>query len=248
MCTVSYVPLGLDQFILTSNRDENPDRITLQPGEEITIVQSETMPTGQADIICPKDSKAGGSWIAMSTNGKVACLLNGAFKKHVHEPSYRKSRGLILMEYFSFSNAIEFHNKIDLRGIENFTLIMLEEDSGYELRWNGEEKFFKFILKNEAQLWSSCTLYDEETALQKEIKFNNWIETKEKPTVGELSFFHGLNNPDGFLLPARLFGSDEKKQMVKTVSITSVQKRDSSISMHYYDLLTKTSVEKQVEL
>ena len=232
MCTVSYVPLGPGQFILTSNRDENPDRITHQPGEETTIVQSET-------IICPKDSKAGGSWIAMSTQGKVACLLNGAFKKHSQEPPYRKSRGLILMEYFSFSSAIEFHNKIDLKGIENFTLLMLEDDRVFELRWDGEEKFFKFIVETEVQLWSSCTLYDEDSAMQKENKFNSWIETKEKPTVDELNFFHGLNNPDGFLL---------ERPMVKTVSITSIQKMDSFISMHYYDLLTNIAVEKQVEL
>ncbi len=232
MCTVSYVPLGPGQFILTSNRDENPARITHQPGEETTLVASQT-------IVCPKDSQAGGSWIAMSAEGKVACLLNGAFKKHAHTPPYEKSRGLILMDYFSYESAIQFHNKVNLKGIENFTLIMLEEGRVYELRWDGEERFFKFLDEKEPHLWSSCTLYDEATAAQKELKFSTWLEENEKPSVEQLSFFHGYNNPDGFLL---------ERPEVKTVSITSVQKTGSSITMIYYDLLTGTHAEKQVAL
>src|SRR5215216_6452651 len=115
MCTVSYVPLKNKEFILTSNRDENPLRVTHDPGDATTIQDSGT-------IISPRDSKAGGSWIGMSANGKIACLLNGAFKKHHHNPPYSRSRGLVLMEYFSYNSAMEFHNKVKLEGVENFTL------------------------------------------------------------------------------------------------------------------------------
>ncbi len=232
MCTVSYVPLGSGNFILTSNRDENPERVTHEPGDETTIVEAGT-------IICPKDSKAGGSWIAMSTQGKVACLLNGAFIKHSHQPPYRKSRGLILMEYFSYETAIQFHNKIDLKNIENFTLIMLENGMVYELKWDGEEKFFQMKEENETHLWSSCTLYDEETASGKDLKFHSWIDTQTQITADGLSFFHGLNNPDGFLLDLPI---------VKTVSITTVQKSSNEIRMNYHDLLTRDHVEKTVSI
>ena len=230
MCTVSYVPLGPGNFILTSNRDENPQRVTLEPGKSTTLVEAET-------IIAPKDTKAGGSWIAMSAHGKVACLLNGAFVKHQHEPPYRKSRGLVLLDYFSFSTAIEYHNKADLQGIENFTLLMLENGMLYELRWDGQEKFFAMKEEDEPHLWSSCTLYDAETASNKEQKFLHWMEDHEKPTAAELAFFHGLNNPDGFLL---------ELPMVKTVSITTVHKTAADIRMDYYDLLTAHNVEKTV--
>ncbi len=33
MCTVTYLPLGNNDFILTSNRDEQPSRETLEPKE-----------------------------------------------------------------------------------------------------------------------------------------------------------------------------------------------------------------------
>jgi hypothetical protein len=233
MCTVSYVPLGPGNFILTSNRDENPERVTLEPGKQITITKSES-------IICPKDSKAGGSWIAMSDHGKVACLLNGAFIRHKHEPPYSRSRGLVLMEYFSFSSAVDFHNKVDLKGVENFTLLMLENGMVYELRWDGEEKFFQLKDEREPHLWSSCTLYDEETAAFKDLKFQSWIETKPKATAEEIAFFHGYHNPnDGFLL---------ELPQVKTVSITSIQRSAKEIQMTYHDLLTQHDVEKSVSL
>lgn len=232
MCTVSYVPLGSGNFILTSNRDENPNRVTHEPGKETSITESAT-------IICPKDFKAGGTWIAMSVYGKVACLLNGAFIKHKHEPPYTKSRGLILLEYFSYNSAIEFHNKVDLKGIENFTLIMLENELVHELRWDGEEKFFQLKDENEAHLWSSCTLYDQESANNKELVFQTWIDSKEKANVEEIEFFHGLHNPNGFLL---------NMPLVKTVSITSIEKSSTTIRMNYHDLLTGNDMEKTEHL
>lgn len=232
MCTVSYVPLGSGNFILTSNRDENPERVTLEPGNSTTIVESN-------EIICPKDSKAGGSWIAMSASDRVACLLNGAFKKHHHNPPYNRSRGLIVMEYFSSESAIQFHNKVNLQGVENFTLLMFENGMVYEFRWDGEEKFFQLKDERESHIWSSCTLYDEDTAADKEFKFQDWIEQNPKPTADQISFFHGLNNPDGFLL---------ELPMVKTVSITTVAKSKDLITMHYHDLLTGHDVKKSVSL
>ncbi len=228
MCTVSFVPLDSGNFILTSNRDENPDRVTLEP----TIVES-------GEIVCPKDSQAGGSWIAMSTSGKVACLLNGAFKKHEHNPPYSRSRGLIVMEYFSSESAIQFHNKVNLQGVENFTLLMFENGMVYEFRWDGEEKFFQLKDETDPHIWSSCTLYDEDTAADKEFKFQDWMEENPKPTEEQISFFHGYKNPEGFLLDL---------SQVKTVSITSVQKIGNKMRMKYHDLLTGPDADQSITL
>jgi hypothetical protein len=232
MCTVSYVPLGAGNFILTSNRDENPARATLEPGNVTTLVQS-------AAIICPKDSKAGGTWIAMSTSGKVACLLNGAFIKHQHNPPYSKSRGLVLLDYFNYADAGDFNAQVDLNGIENFTLLLVEKQGVFELRWDGKQKYFSLLGDVQPRIWSSCTLYNQEEVEKKEDKFNNWMNRQDGTTVDELAFFHGYKNPEGFLL---------ELPMVKTVSITSVQKTDQEIRMVYRDLLTNQQVEKIINL
>ncbi|MBK9018424.1 MAG: NRDE family protein [Saprospiraceae bacterium] len=39
-----------------------------------------------ASLIFPRDTAAGGTWIAASDTNRVACLLNGAFVKHKHQP------------------------------------------------------------------------------------------------------------------------------------------------------------------
>lgn len=232
MCTVSYVPTGAANFILTSNRDENPERITHLPGEETTIVESNT-------IVCPKDSKAGGTWIAMSGTGKVACLLNGAFVKHKHQPPYRRSRGLILLDYFNFPSAAQFADKIDLDQIENFTLVMVENGKLFELRWDGENKYFKELNASTHHLWSSCTLYDEETANIKFRKFDEWIKSVHHPDSDLLANFHGYKNPEGYILD---------RPMVKTVSITTIQKQDLQLSMCYHDLINLHDVQRQLGL
>ena len=49
MCTVSFIPLSNEDFILTSNRDESPNRKTLTPQKyEINNVQ----------LLFPKDEVA----------------------------------------------------------------------------------------------------------------------------------------------------------------------------------------------
>ncbi|MBK6665833.1 MAG: NRDE family protein [Saprospiraceae bacterium] len=71
MCTVSYMPTK-SGFILTSSRDESKVRKALPPA---------TYHLHGQDLVFPKDILAGGTWIAASERGQVACLLNGAFDK-----------------------------------------------------------------------------------------------------------------------------------------------------------------------
>jgi hypothetical protein len=52
MCTVTYLPLKDNNFILTSNRDETPLRKTIPPK---TYVES------GVELIYPKDELAGGT-------------------------------------------------------------------------------------------------------------------------------------------------------------------------------------------
>ena len=87
MCTVSYIPLAGDDFILTSNRDETPLRKTIPP---------ETYTENTLQITYPKVKLAGGTWVGVSSYQRVICLLNGAFEKHKREKTYRLSRGVVV--------------------------------------------------------------------------------------------------------------------------------------------------------
>lgn len=230
MCTVTFVPTGPGSYILTSNRDENPQRATEEPGYEVMINEAHA-------VVFPRDSKAGGSWIAMSRQNRTVCLLNGAFIKHHHQPPYRKSRGLILLEYFDYAGARDFADRIDLDQVEPFTLVIVE-DGLYELRWDGQQKHFRPLPAHEAHIWSSCTLYTAEVAEAKEKKFREWHASRKDFRPEEIMHFQGLHNPQGYLLDL---------EKVKTVSITSIHNTGHSSEMIYHDLLTDKESRKLIE-
>ena len=73
MCTVTYFPLGKNDFILTSNRDETPFRKTIPPKKYLE---------NGVELTYPKDELAGGTWIGTSSKNRLVCVLNGAFIKH----------------------------------------------------------------------------------------------------------------------------------------------------------------------
>ena len=90
MCTVTFLPLPNQGFVLTSNRDVGYQREkALDPS---------TYEEEEVSLFYPKDGKAGGTWIGTSRNNRLICLLNGGFENHKRASSYPKSRGLIVKE------------------------------------------------------------------------------------------------------------------------------------------------------
>src|SRR5579871_6575106 len=128
MCTVTYLPTPTG-YILTSNRDEALVRKPAEIPDSVAI--------GNCQVLFPRDGEAGGTWIATADNGRTVCLLNGAFTRHKHNPPYRKSRGLVVLDFFTLPNAKAFADSYDLTGIEPFTILVIEKSMLYELRWDG---------------------------------------------------------------------------------------------------------------
>src|ERR1700690_3075267 len=95
MCTVTFIPAG-NHFFFTSSRDEKAGRpLALFPAiYEINGCR----------VLFPKDPLGGGSWIAVNERGHAGVILNGAIKMHEANISYRKSRGLILLDLISGSS------------------------------------------------------------------------------------------------------------------------------------------------
>lgn len=224
MCTVTYLPKGNEDFILTSNRDESPHRKTSAPQfyEESGI-----------KLLYPKDELAGGTWIGISELHRLACLLNGGFEKHQRKSSYRKSRGLILKEILTTPDYEAYITRTDFTDIEPFTIILLGWTGGlkaYELVWDGEQKHFS-QLGATPKIWSSSPLYDQQMKSERKTWFQNWLTHQtqfEKQAI--LDFHHNkdLGTKTTSLIMDRLF--------VKTVSISSIQKKGNSISFYYKDL------------
>lgn len=224
MCTVTYIPQPGGRFILTSNRDENPER-----SPEDLSVETHFGKT----LIFPKDRRAGGSWIACSDDSRAACVLNGAFSKHNHQPPYRISRGVILVNFFGFPSVNEFSRQFDFEGIEPFTLIVIESSIPYEIRWDGKELHFKKLNQYEKYIWSSATLYSPEAQAKRQQWFQQWTESATHFNLESIRNFHlkgGEPDPwNGFVM--------NRNNVVRTVSITSIVQQHDCFEMIYSDLL-----------
>jgi len=222
MCTVSYLPLGNNNFILTSNRDESPMRKTIPP---ISYLEN------GVKIIYPKDELAGGTWIGISEKNRLVCLLNGGHTKHIRNEYYNMSRGIIVKKMLSCNDAVAFINDFDFTNIEPFTIVLVDWNDRletYELVWDGEKKYFN-PLKQEPKIWSSSTLYTKEMKQQRQAWFADWLKENSIFEQSEILKFH-----------QRETGKQEvdikmKRPFVETVSITSIEKLSKETTITYKD-------------
>ena len=226
MCTVTYLPIADNQFILTSNRDETPLRKTIPPKKYVE---------DGVTLTYPKDEIAGGTWIGVSSKNRVVCLLNGGFVNHKRKLPYKMSRGIIVKNILIADNAIAFINDFDFTNIEPFTLILIDWDvklATYELVWDGMKKHFK-PLAQEPKIWSSSPLYTPEMKAERELWFTNWLENNKQESLKNILEFHKNDS-----LGTKETSPKMKRKFVETVSITSI-KKEEKVEISYIDFNTK---------
>jgi hypothetical protein len=224
MCTVTFIPQGKDHFILTSNRDEQAARSP----KHITLWDE-----GNQHLLFPRDTGAGGTWIAVSNDNRLVCILNGAFERHVRKPSYRLSRGIMALQFFDFVNAPDFFDHFDFEGIEPFTMIIYDREKLYELRWDEKQIHVKSLKTNNLHVWSSATLYEKPIREKREWWFANWRAGRTDFSQDAILNWHytaGEGDPWNDVIMNR-------NNTVQTVSVTSIAKYPDRAAMVYHDLV-----------
>lgn len=232
MCTVSFIQTG-DHVIFTSNRDEHDLRPKALPPDYVLI--------NGIQVCRPKDPVGGGTWVAMNQRGNVFILLNGVEEKHQRKSSYRRSRGLIVLEMASFSSPMEYWNNIDLNDIEPFSLITFENNDLYRLTWDEREKRMIALDAKNSYIWSSATLYPQDIRQRRQEWFDSFLDEYASKEISEadMLYFH-LNTQiedteNGLLI--------NRKDQLKTQSVTQIIKTKDKIAMHYVDLHTNLRYE-----
>jgi hypothetical protein len=224
MCTVSFIPLQ-NGAILTSNRDEHISRGIAQYPEFYLM--------GNKKLVFPKDSKTGGTWFISNENGDTGILLNGAFEKHVPLPNYRKSRGDVLPEIFQYDSPFEALKYYDLHGIENFTIVLWEEEQLREIKWDGERLRAKRHDPEESYIWSSVTLYSREMITERYYWFNKWLKSRDEITQHDILDFHSnthIHNKEYGLLISR-------SNKISTTSTTSLCLQNPIATLYHKDYI-----------
>lgn len=225
MCTVSFIPTAKGK-IITSNRDEHNGRATaLSPVSEVL---------GDVKICYPKDRKGGGTWIAIKNDGTVAVLLNGAFEAHQKLEFYRQSRGQILLSIIKAASSLNHFKQIDLTAIENFTLVLYQDNKLVECRWDGVKKFIIKKEPNKPHIWSSATLYQQSVRQQREQWFAKWLQGARHIDQQKAINFH-LFAGDGDITNSLLM---QRENGISTVSITSIYCEANQLQMVYQNIKT----------
>jgi len=223
MCTVTYLPLGENNFVLTSSRDV--------PFLRKKALLPKTYIENGVALQYPKDGEAEGTWIGTSDKNRLICLLNGGFENHEQQKFYAKSRGIIVKELLSATNIVEAYTTIDLKNIEPFTLVIVDWNTDLvlvEFVWDGKKHVRN--LSQKAHIWSSSTLYSNKMKRMREEWFLHWQEQNPLDGKSILKFHQktGIGNPTVDVIM--------KRSKVGTVSITQVQKTENNIEMTYQEI------------
>jgi uncharacterized protein with NRDE domain len=225
MCTVSFVASN-DKIIITSNRDEQ----IIRPN----AVSPKRYSNNGCNLIYPKDVKAGGTWFVVSESGNILVLLNGANIKHIVQPPYRKSRGLIVLDIISSSSPKDFWNEIDLDNIEPFTLVLYQNGLLFQLRWNGSEKEIITLDTNKKHIWSSSTLYSADIHEKRAKWFYAFVDQSATISESKMFNFHSnterQNTENGLVI--------NRNDVLKTLSITQAVLENKKITVQYFDLIS----------
>lgn len=234
MCTVSFIPVR-DQVFITSNRDEKLVRKkALSPA---------VYAAGDHRLIFPRDGDAGGTWIALKDSGDAAVLLNGAFLPHIPKPPYRKSRGQVFLDILHADRPSQYFIKMKLDNIEPFTIVLLENHTLYEFRWDGQDQYGKQLPAHRPHIWSSSTLYDGLMVKKREQWFASFLNNHPVPTQQDIIHFHHFtgdgDNRNDLLM--------QRDGVYATVSITSMLLTADRGSMKYLDLSDNQITEKKIE-
>lgn len=245
MCTLTYIPRVKGGCTLTHNRDEAPVRSP----QTISVAHSAN---GQT-LMYPRDTQAGGTWIAAVNSGAAACILNGAFVRHQRTPPYRLSRGIMLLDFFDATHPDDFFQHYSFEGIEPFTMLYFEpltaKTSGRvaELRWDGTQVFFKELPPELPHFWCSATLYDPEMQIRREQVFRQWLATfdvGQEPSENQVLHLHrtgSVGDPEYDYVMNR-------GNRVQTVSITQVNVDKKNARMRYIDLISGNESKRCLEL
>ncbi len=232
MCTVTYIP-NRSGFTLTHNRDEAPAR------SSVRISENDKNPDEL--IVFPRDSSAGGTWFAMSESGKIVCLLNGAFVRHHHNPPYKRSRGLMVLDFFDYADPERFFNEYDFEGMEPFTLIFARPGVLTELRWDEHLPHVTQFPADQPRFWCSSTLYPPEMQLLREKVFLDWQQKNKRRTPRDITRLHlngSVNDPaNDFVM---------QRDRVRTVSITQVVHQKKYARMRFWELLENNRDERLI--
>ncbi|WP_322970895.1 NRDE family protein [Faecalibacter sp. LW9] len=212
MCIISFYKQN-DEIVLTHNRDEAIDRVA--------SLEVETREWNGKKFSAPIDQKKNGTWIFYSEEF-IACILNGGKVKPMNlKSTYRKSRGIVLLELMNYDSVKEYAENENLKDIAPFTIFVFERKSTkiYLLFWDGISLEMNDLSSDSFVFRASSTLYSEINMRDIEKKFCTFNITSPEALF---EIHQTIKIKDGDVESGKA-----------TTSITQIFANSSEISMKY---------------
>jgi hypothetical protein len=159
------------------------------------------------------------------------CLLNGARESFIPNPSYRMSRGQVVIDAVNTTDSKNYIETTSFDGIAPFTLLVYEHDQLTELLWDGMTKEINSLPVDQPMIWSSATLYPPEVRAWRKTLFQKWLSETSNYDIESIIHFHQMTNGD----PTNDFVMN-RNDVVKTLSITNITLRENSGSIVHLEL------------
>ena len=172
--------------------------------------------------------------MAMHENGNAMVLLNGALERHMHNPPYRLSRGLIFLDIFDSLVPVSEFQHIGLDNIEPFTLVIWQQGALWLARWNGSEKTVRPMADDVMHIWSSATLYDVEVRRKREAWFDQWRASVAVIDTESIEQFHEFGGEGDSATDLRM----NREGILQTVSISNITLSPRGDVFRYKDLVS----------
>lgn len=225
MCTLTYV-YGPQVRTITANRDEDPER---------SAAGLSTYRNRRGDLFyMAREPLHGGTNMVIGQDQSVVVLLNGAFRPHPFGKSYKKSRGIMVLESLDFDSFPDFRASYDFDGIEPFTMVYLGA-AVYELRWDGGKVYFMEYPKSESRVWASAQLYAPQVIEKRARWFSDLLVNKPSPEqVYHFHLYAGEGDPENDMVMNRA-------NKVQTVSVTQLAVTSEEATLIHKDLIGDAS-------
>lgn len=230
MCTVTFIPSGKSDYVLTQNRDVSIKRPKAQPPEYHDY--------NGLELLYPVDVKGGGTWNAVSPSHH-AFLLNGADYQYYPDFDAPKSRGSLCLEVLA--DGKRFMEKHDFRDYDDFTLLRFSRNLTSEIdewKWNGAELSYIKRPVDQPYMWISRGMYSRDDYLRKSQAFRQFLKGVNTFNIPEVmdfvwSFHHQkkIKKEEGFLIL--------RPYDLGTVSVFQVAQQEGLLKTRYEDRVSE---------
>lgn len=221
MCTASW-RFHERGYTLWFNRDEQRSRALAEPPQRFT--------NESTSFLSPRDTQAGGSWIATNAHGLTLALLNFYTAGNPHTPGLR-SRGLLLHDLCLARNidaTLSLLIATRLSDYAPFYLLVIESTKPPRCaRWDGMRLALPESVNNPL---TTSSVASEAVAAFRLRRYRDLVADNGGTAEAHMRY-HRDFQPEQLAYGTLMCRSD-----ARTVSLTEVRVDDAYSSMRYYEI------------